>query len=355
MNDMIIELASQRKAKPQDENSLGFGKVFTDHMFAMEYIEGEGWHNPRIVPYSPITLDPAVTCLHYGQMIFEGMKAYRTKDNRVVMFRPYDNMKRFNRSAARFCMPSIDVDFMVEALTKLVDTDRDWVPSAPGTSLYIRPFMFSTEVALGVHPSNRYLLLIIMSPSGVYYKSGLSPVRIYVEQEYVRTVQGGTGFAKCAGNYAASLIGQAKADEQGYAQVLWLDGKEKKYVDEVGSMNIFFKINGKVVTPALTDSILAGITRDSVIQMLKSWNVPVEERPIEMQEIADAYADGKLEEAFGTGTAAVVSPIGELTWGDLVMQINNGEIGTISQRLYQSLTAIQLCDSEDPFQWVHEV
>jgi branched-chain amino acid aminotransferase len=283
------------------------------------------------------------------------MKAYRAKGDKLVMFRPEMNMRRMNLSAGRMCMPEIDVDFMVDAIAQLVKLEKDWIPSSEGTSLYIRPFMMATEAFLGVHPASDYLLLVILSPVGPYYPEGLKPVRIYVEEEHVRAVKGGTGFTKCAGNYAASLIGQVEAEKQGYAQVLWLDGKEQKYVDEVGAMNVFFKVDGKVITPELSGAILPGITRDSVITLLKDWGVPVEERKVSMQELADAYKAGKLEEAFGTGTAAVISPIGELRWGDTVMNINNNEIGPLSQRLYNQLTGIQRGTAEDTFNWVYEI
>lgn len=355
MNEITITKAAQLKDKPQDESKLGFGKIFTDHMFAMNYTAEKGWHNARIIPYGPIKFDPAATCLHYGQLIFEGLKAYRTSDNKIVMFRPEKNMQRLNQSGERLCIPPIDVDDMVKAIAKLVAVEKDWIPESEGTSLYIRPFIMSTEPFLGVHPSGDYLLLVILSPVGPYYPEGLKPVRIYVETEYVRAVKGGTGFTKCAGNYAASLASQVKAEKEDYAQVLWLDGKEGKYVDEVGSMNVFFVIDGKVITPELTGSILPGITRDSVIQVLKSWNMPIEERRISIEEIAKASDEGKLEEIFGTGTAAVISPVGELKWGNKVMRINNGEIGPISQRLYDTITGIQRGKIEDPFGWVYPI
>ena len=355
MNKIAVQQAAQLKAKPQDESKLGFGKLFTDYMFAMNYTGEKGWHDARILPYGPISLDPAATCLHYGQLIFEGMKAYRTDDGKKVMFRPEQNMLRLNRSGERLCIPPVDVNFMVDAIAQLVALEEDWIPKSEGTSLYIRPFILSDEAFLGVHPSDSYLLLVILSPVGPYYPQGLAPVRIYVENEYVRSVKGGTGFTKCAGNYAASLAGQVAAEKEGFAQVLWLDGKERKYVDEVGSMNVFFVVDGKVVTPELSGSILPGITRDSVIRLLKSWNIPVEERKVGIQELSDAYDAGRLSEAFGTGTAAVISPVGELKWGEKTMFINNGEIGAISQRLYDELTGIQRCRTEDPFGWVYEI
>ncbi len=355
MMDMKVELTQSPKTKPVDENNLPFGKIFTDHMFLMDYTEGKGWHDARIVPHAPITLDPAATCLHYGQLIFEGMKAYKTADGKLTLFRPEENMKRINKSAERMCIPPIDVEDMVKAIAKLVEVEKDWIPAAPGTSLYIRPFIIATEAFLGVHPAASYLFIIITCPVGPYYKEGLAPVRIYVEDNYVRSVKGGTGFAKCAGNYAASLKSQVEASQQGYAQVLWLDGVERRYIEEVGAMNVFFIIDGVAVTPALSGSILPGITRKSVIEVLESWGYPVEERQISIEELAEAYKNGKLQEAFGTGTAAVISPVGELRYGDLVMNINDGKIGEISQKLYDEITGIQTCKLPDTRGWIYQV
>jgi len=355
MQDITIQLARTLKEKPKDEGALGFGKLFTDHMFIMNYSTDKGWFDPRIVPYGPISLDPAATCLHYGQLVFEGLKAYRAADGRIVMFRPNENMKRINRSDDRLCMPEVDVDFAVKAIERLVEVEKDWVPTSPGTSLYIRPYIISTDAFLGVHPSSTYQFMVILSPVGSYYPEGIKPIRIYVENELVRSVKGGTGFTKCAGNYAASLKGQVQAEEQGYSQVLWLDGVDRKYIEEVGSMNVFFVLDGEVVTPELNGSILPGITRDSVLQLLRSWDVPVSERRLSVQELVDAHNAGRLDEAFGTGTAAVISPIGELTWQDTHMHINNGEIGPISQRLYDEISGIQTCTRPDPFGWIYEV
>ncbi len=352
MANIKIELSKSLKPKPEDESKLGFGKIFTDHMFIVNYSSAKGWHDARIVPYGPISLDPAATCLHYGQLIFEGLKAYRTKNGKLVMFRPEKNMQRLNKSDERLCMPEVDVNFMVDAIKELIKVEKDWIPSSEGTSLYIRPFILSDEAFLGVHPSDTYQLLVILSPVGSYYSGGLAPIRIYVESEYVRAVRGGTGFAKCAGNYAASLRSQVNAQSQGFAQVLWLDGVENKYVEEVGSMNVFFVLENEIVTPALNGSILPGITRDSAIEVLKSWNLPIVERKISIDEIAEAYDNGKLKEVFGTGTAAVISPVGELTWGDKKMIINNNQIGDLSQRLYDEITGIQRCEREDKFGWV---
>ena len=329
--------------------------IFTDHMFIMNYDEGQGWHDARIVPYGPIELDPSAMCLHYGQTVFEGMKAYRAKDGRVLLFRPEKNMARLNKSNERLCIPKIDEAFALKCIEKLVSIEKDWIPTAEGTSLYIRPFIFATDAHVGVHPGNHLMFMVICSPVGAYYPEGLDPVKIYVESKYVRAVRGGMGYAKTGGNYAASLKAQDEAEEQNYTQVLWLDGVERKYVEEVGTMNVFFVIGDEVVTPALQGSILPGVTRMSAIEILKSWGLNVSERPIEIQEIYDAYQNGQLKEAFGTGTAAVISPIGQLKWDDHVMEINNGKIGDISQRLYDTLTGIQWGDIEDTMHWTVEV
>ena len=342
------------KAKP-DPNSLGFGKYFTDHMFVMDYVKGQGWINPQIIPYQPLPMDPACMVFHYAQEIFEGLKAYKTADGGIQLFRPFDNIRRMNESADRLCIPALDVDFAVEAIKKLVAVDSDWIPTQPGTSLYIRPFIIATDNALGVHASATYKFIVILSPVGSYYKEGLNPVKIFVESEYVRAVKGGTGFTKCGGNYAGSLKAQEITEKSGYSQVLWLDGVEKKYIEEVGSMNVFFKIDGEVITPMLNGSILGGITRKSCIELLKSWGMKVSERRISIEEVYDAYQNGKLEEVFGTGTAAVISPVGTLGWKDHVMTINNGEIGEVSQKLYDAITGIQTGKIADPFNWTVKV
>ncbi|WP_042459902.1 branched-chain amino acid aminotransferase [Neobacillus dielmonensis] len=342
------------KEKP-DPASLGFGKYFTDYMLVMDYDVENGWHAARITPYEPITLDPSAMVFHYGQAIFEGLKAYRTADGTIQMFRPEKNMKRLNDSCDRLCIPQIDEGFLLKAIKQLVLTEKDWVPNEAGTSLYVRPFIFSTEPYLGVRPAQQYKLMVILSPSGAYYGDQLSPVKIYVEEEYVRAVIGGVGHVKTAGNYAASLKAQEIAESKGYAQILWLDAKENKYVEEVGSMNIFFKINGEVVTPKLNGSILPGVTRDSVIQLLAYWGVPVREARISIEEVFEAYERGELEEVFGAGTAAVISPVGELNWNGRIITINDNQIGEISQRLYDEMTAIQLGKKEDPFNWTVKI
>ncbi|MFK9093969.1 branched-chain amino acid aminotransferase [Bacillus salipaludis] len=342
------------KDKP-DTASLGFGKYFSDYMFEMDYHGGIGWHNPRIVPYAPLTIEPSSMVFHYGQAIFEGLKAYKAADGTIQLFRPEKNMKRLNDSCDRLCIPQIDEDFLLGAIKQLIFTEKDWIPEGEGTSLYIRPFIFSTEPYLGVRPANQYKLLVILSPSGAYYGNQLSPVKIYVEEQYVRAVIGGVGHVKTAGNYAASMKAQEKADANGFAQILWLDAKENKYVEEVGSMNIFFKINGEVVTPRLNGSILPGVTRDSVIELLKYWNIPVREVKISIEEVFAAHERGELEEVFGAGTAAVISPVGELNWNDHAITINDNKIGQLSQRIYDEITGIQLGKKEDPFNWIVKV
>ena len=349
-----IQKTQNPKEKP-DQKNLGFGQYFTDHMFIMDYSTDKGWYDPRIVPYGPLSMDPSTMVFHYGQAIFEGLKAYRTADGRIFLFRPDMNMKRINNSNARMSIPPIDEEFAVEAVKTLVSLDRDWIPTEPGTSLYIRPFIIATDPYLGVRPSNTYKFIIILSPSGAYYPSGINPVKIMIENEYVRAVRGGTGFAKTPANYAASLKAQEIAHEKGYVQVLWLDGVERKYIEEVGSMNVFFKIGDEIVTPSLDGSILPGITRDSCIHLLKEWGYKVTERHLSVSELFEAHTQGKLAEAFGTGTAAVISPIGELNWDGNVITINDGKIGEVSARLYETITGIQNGTVRDEFGWITEV
>lgn len=352
MQEIRVEKTTAPKAKPTDSAKLGFGNIFTDHMFIMNYDEGQGWHDPRIVPYGPLALDPAAMCLHYGQEVFEGMKAYRTPEGKVVLFRPEKNMARLNLSNDRLCIPLIDEAFGVEAVKKLVELDQDWIPSGEGTALYIRPFIISVDPHVGVHPAHHLLFIVILSPVGAYYPEGINPVKIYVERNYVRAVKGGMGFTKTAGNYAASLKAQDEAEKQGYTQVLWLDGVERKYIEEVGTMNIFFKINGEIVTPALQGSILGGITRMSCIELLRSWGYTVNERQLALAEVEEAAHNGTLEEAFGTGTAAVISPVGELKIDEEKIIINHNEIGPVAQKLYDTLTGIQNGRVPDPYGWV---
>lgn len=355
MQEIRVELTEHPQPKPTDSNKLGFGTIFTDHMFIMNYDEGEGWHDARIVPFGPIELSPAAMCLHYGQSVFEGMKAYRAVDGRILLFRPDKNMARLNSSNDRLCIPQIDEAFSQKAIEKLVSIEKDWIPSAEGTSLYIRPFIIGIDPHIGVHPAQHLLFIVLCSPVGAYYPEGLNPVKIYVETNYVRAVKGGMGYTKTAGNYAASLKAQDEAEKQNYTQVLWLDGVERKYIEEVGTMNVFFVIGDEIVTPALQGSILPGITRMSSIELLKSWGMKVVERKLSIEELAQAAENGQLKEAFGTGTAAVISPIGHLKWGDDVMNINNGEIGPISQRLYDTMTGIQWGKIKDEFDWTVEV
>lgn len=355
MTEIKVTMNDNLKRKPLDEETLGFGKVYTDHMFEMDYSNEEGWHNGRIVPYKPLELDPAAMCFHYGQTVFEGLKAYRTDSNSILLFRPWENFKRMNRSCDRLCIPRIDEELALKAVKTLVEVEKEWVPKGKDTSLYIRPFIIATEPYLGVSPSKTYKFFMILSPSGQYYANGLEPVRIYVETEYVRAVKGGMGMAKTGGNYAAGLKSQLEACKDNYDQTLWLDGVEKKYVEEVGSMNIFFVLENEVVTPQLNGSILEGITRKSVIELLKEEGYKVIEKKITIEEIVKAYDDGRLKEVFGTGTAAVISPVGELKWGEKVMKINHGEIGRLSQYIYDEITAIQWGRSEKFPEWTLEI
>ncbi|QSX09705.1 branched-chain amino acid aminotransferase [Alkalibacter rhizosphaerae] len=339
------------KQKP-DENNLGFGNYFTDHMFVMDYDLEKGWHDPRIEPYGPLSLDPSAMVFHYGQETFEGLKAYRNDQGNIQLFRVMDNLNRLNQSNERMCIPTLDVEAMFQGIKELILLDGDWVPSQPGTSLYVRPFVIATDPFLGVRPASTYKFLVILSPVGAYYKGGLNPTRIYVEEYYVRAVAGGTGFAKTGGNYAASLKAQVEANEKGYNQVLWLDGKEHKYIEEVGTSNAFFKIDGKVYTAPLEGSILSGITRNSTITLLKDWGLEVVEEKMTIQQLAEHHKAGRLEEAFATGTAAVISPIGVLGWQGEDLVINDNQIGEVSQKLYDTMTAIQYGKVEDEFGWV---
>ena len=353
MQEIKIEKAKTLKEKP-DFSKLGFGKYFTDHMFVMEYSDGEGWHNARIVPFDYIPIHPASTVLHYGAEIFEGMKAYRTADG-YQMFRPIENVRRMNDSAERLCLPLLDEDFTLKALETLITLEYDWIPDLPGTSLYIRPFMFGNDESLGVHAVHNATFVIILSPVGSYYAEGINPVKISIESEDVRAVRGGTGYAKCGGNYAASLRAGKRAAAKGFTQVLWLDGVERKYIEEVGAMNVMFKINGEIVTPELTGSVLPGITRKSCLEILKEWGYKVSERLISVDELLEAAENGKLEEAWGTGTAAVVSPIGHLFYKDVDHIVSNNEIGALTQKLYDELTGIQWGKTPDTRGWCYKV
>ena len=347
--------AGQLKPKPDDESELGFGDIFTDHMFLMNFESGKGWFDPRIQPYGNLSLDPAAMAIHYGQEIFEGLKAYKGQDGGIYLFRARDNLRRFNVSASRMCMAQVDVDLAMEGMKKLILLDKDWIPNNQGASLYIRPTMLATEPHLGVRPANSYLFFIILGPVGAYYKEGLNPVKIYVEDYYVRSTKGGTGEAKTAGNYAASLLAAEKAKEKGFTQVLWLDAVERRYVEEVGTMNMFFILEDEVITAPLTGSILAGITRDSVIQIVKDWGMKVSERSLAIDEVIEAAESGRLKEAFGTGTAAVISPVGQITYKGKDHIVAGGKMGEISQRLYDEIVAIQYVKKKDPHGWVERI
>ena len=339
--------------KPKDESKLGFGRIFTDHMFSMEWDKGVGWHDAKIEPFGRLSLHPASTALHYGSEIFEGLKAYRqTGTGRIVLFRPQENIARMNRSAVRMGLPELDPDFALESLKKLIALDADWVPHGEGTSLYIRPFMIGDDEHLGVHGSRHVRYYVILSPSGSYYPQGINPVDIMIEDEDVRAVRGGTGEAKCGGNYGASVRAGERAEEKGYSQVLWLDGVERKYIEEVGAMNIMFKIGGRVVTPVLNGSILPGITRKSILALLEHEGTPAEERRVSLDELVAAAENGTLDEAWGCGTAAVVSPVGHLDYKGRIYEINGAKIGSTTQHLYDTLTGIQWGKLDDPFGWI---
>ena len=352
MIDIKITKTENPAPKP-DSSSLEFGKTFTDHMFIMDYSKEKGWHDARIVPFGNLSIHPASTVLHYGAEIFEGLKAYRRKDGRVQLFRPMENIKRLNNSAERLCLPQIPEEDALKILTTFVGLEQDWTPSAEGTSLYIRPFMFGNDESLGVHAVHNAKFVIITSPVGSYYKEGINPVKIMIESEDVRAVRGGTGYAKCGGNYAASNRAGERAEEKGYSQVLWLDGVERKYVEEVGAMNVMFKINGEIITPKLTGSILPGITRKSCIEVLKEKGYKVTERLLSVEELEKAMDEGTLEEAWGCGTAAVVSPIGELCYKDKKFTVNGGKIGEVTHMLYDTLTGIQWGKIEDTHGWTY--
>ncbi len=354
MQEITVTRTTHPKSKP-DQSALGFGKYYTDHMLLMDYTAGIGWHEPRIVPFADLELHPAAVVLHYGTEIFEGLKAYRRPDGRVQLFRPMENVRRMNNSARRMALPTMDEELGLECLRKFVEVEQDWVPSAPGTSLYLRPFMIATGADLALHGIREARYVLIASPVASYFPDGLKPVKIMVEDEDVRAVRGGTGEAKCGGNYAASTRAGDRAEAKGYSQVLWLDGVERKYVEEVGSMNIMFKIAGRVVTPKLTGSILPGITRKSAIELLTSQGVPVDERLISVDELRQACEDGTLEEAWGIGTAAIISPVGALAFGDREYTIHGGEIGPFSQKLYDDLSGIQWGRKPDPFGWTFPV
>ena len=354
MEEIKITRAATLKEKP-DSSTLVFGKAMTDHMFICDYDEGQGWHDARIVPYGPLSIDPAAKVLHYAEEIFEGLKAYRTADGSIQLFRVMDNIERMNNSADRMAIPRVPVDLALASIKTLVEVEKDWVPYEKDTSLYIRPFIVGLDAALGVHSSHHLQYIVIVCPVGAYYPEGLNPVKIFVEQHDVRAVKGGTGMAKTGGNYAASVRASDEAEKKGFTQVLWLDGVHNKYIEEVGSMNVMFKINGKIVTPDLNGSVLPGITRRSCIQLLKDWGYDVEERRISVDELFAAAESGELEEAWGTGTAAVVSPIGELAREGEEVMVSGNKIGPITQKLYDELTGIQWGRIEDTHGWITKV
>ena len=356
MDIPVISASSvQKKNIPTDEDRLGFGNYFSDHMFMMRYNKGDGWYDPRIIPFGDLTINPAAMGLHYGQEIFEGLKAYKGFDGGINLFRPRDNYKRLNRSAARLCMPEIDIDAALDATRMLVSIDRDWIPSKVGASLYIRPVMLAIEPHIGVRPSSSYLFYIITGPVGPYYKEGMSPIKIFVESEYVRASPGGVGEAKTAANYAASLFSAERAKERGFSQVLWLDAREHRYIEEVGTMNIFFVFDHEVITPPLSGSILPGITRDSVIRLAQQWGIKFSERQISIEQVMKKAKDGSLREVFGTGTAAVISPVGGITYKNTSLTVADGKIGKLSQRLYNEIVNIQYNNADDPFGWREKI
>jgi branched-chain amino acid aminotransferase len=333
--------ASHRRPRPKD-HELGFGTVFTDHMFLADFQEEKGWYDPRIEPYGPLSLDPAAAVLHYAQAIFDGLKAFRGQDGRVRLFRPQKHVDRLNHSARRLCIPELDPGLGLQSLVELVRLEQDWVPASVGTALYIRPTIIANEPFLGVRPAKQYLYFVILSPVGAYYKEGMNPVRIRVEDKYVRAVEGGIGAAKTGGNYAASLAASEEAHHAGFTQVLWLDGAHRKFIDEVGTMNIMLRIGDEVVTPPLTTgTILPGVTRDSVLTLLREWNIRVAERPVAIDEVVQAARRGSLREVWGTGTAAVISPVGELAYKGERLVINDGRTGELTRRLYDAIIDIQ--------------
>jgi branched-chain amino acid aminotransferase len=354
MSDIKITKAKTSKINSVDFENLGFGEVFSDHMFSMDYENGE-WINQRIEPYGKIEFEPAMCTLHYAQAVFEGLKAFHVRDGSINIFRPEKNLERMNRSNERMCMPTIDKDMFFDVMTELIKLERDWIPKDIGHSLYIRPFIFGTENFLGVHPSSTYRFMIILSPVGAYYKEGFNPVSLLVPEEYVRAVKGGVGEAKTAGNYAASLLPAEIAQKKGFTQVLWLDGEHHKYIDEVGTMNIFFVIDDEVITPPLEGSILPGVTRDTVLDLTKSWGMKVNERRISIDELIQSSKEGRLQEVFGTGTAAVISPVDEIQYRDTNININEGQIGPIARRLFDEISGIQYGEISDTHGWIYNI
>ncbi len=353
MSTLSLTLSSNLKSKPPSTD-LGFGQYFTDHLFQMKFSVDKQWHQAEIIPYQNFQIDPGASVLHYGQALFEGMKAFRQTSGDVVLFRPQYNCERLQMGAARLCMEAPPTDLMMSGIRKLVDLDRDWIPKEQGCSLYIRPTLIGTEAFLGVRPSKQYLFYTLLSPVGSYYKEGLNPVSIWVEEKYIRAAPGGLGATKAGANYAASLLAATEARKQGYAQVLWLDVTHT-YVEEVGTMNAFFVIDDEIITPALNGSILAGGVRNSVLEMLRTWGLKVSERQLAIAEVIQASEQGRLKEAFGTGTAAVISPIGELFYKGKKQLINKQKIGPLAQRLYNQITGIQSGDLPDQWNWLEKV
>ncbi|MBU8910436.1 MAG: branched-chain amino acid aminotransferase [Desulfobacterales bacterium] len=349
--EIRVTQAKTNRTRPKDSD-LGFGQVFTDHMFVMDYSEDIGWHDPRIEPYADFSVSPAAMVFHYGQAIFEGLKAYKTPDKKICLFRARDNFERMNRSAKGMCIPQLDIDFVMDAMKQLIKLEEKWIPETLGTSLYIRPTIIATDPFLGVRASFTYKFFIILSSVGAYYAEGLNPVKIWVSKDHVRAAKGGVGEFKTAGNYAASLIASEKAKKDGYAQVLWLDAIERKYIEEVGAMNIFFLMDNELVTPNLTGTILPGITRYSVISLAEKWGMNISERKISIDEVFKAHEDGKLKEVFGSGTAAVISPVGEIRYGDNVISIGDGTPGETAMKFYNALTGIQYGKAEDKENWI---
>jgi len=351
MNDAIrITRTATKKEKPKDKD-LAFGNVFTDHMFVMDFQEEKGWYDPRVEPYGPFPMDPATAVLHYGQGLFEGLKAFRGRDGKIRLFRPQKHVERLNRTAERMCIPTLDPEMVLKSWTTLVDVDRDWTPSSVGTSLYVRPTIVASEPFLGVRPAKQYLYFVIISPVGPYYPEGMNPVKIKVIDKYVRAVVGGLGEAKTSANYAASLYAAEEAKHEGFTQVLWLDGVHRKYIEEVGTMNIMLKIGDEIITPPLAGTILAGVTRDSVLTLMREWKLRVSERPVTIDEVREAASKGTLKEVWGTGTAAVISPVGELAFQRDRIVVNGGRIGELTQRLYETIVGIQYGTAPDPRGW----
>ncbi len=352
--EIKVTRAQTDRTRPQDSD-LGFGQVFTDHMFVMDYSGDKGWHDPQIVPYADFSISPAAMVFHYGQAIFEGLKAYKTVDNTIQLFRARDNFERMNRSAKGMCIPELDINFVMDAMKQLIKIEEKWIPETIGTSLYIRPTIIATDPFIGVRASFTYKFYIILSSVGAYYAEGLNPVKIWVSKDHVRAVKGGVGEFKTAGNYAASLIASEEAKKDGYAQVLWLDAIERKYIEEVGAMNIFFLVDDEILTPNLTGSILPGITRYSVITLAKKWGMKISERKITIDEIFKAHDEGRLKEVFGSGTAAVISPVGEIRYGDKAISIGDGTPGETSMKFYNTLTDIQYGKTKDSENWIEVI